>query len=71
MDRIVVSVSELLALAKELDADGMDYVELTILEPQEDDGDVIPASLWASAFKASSPDITTDYDDIEHVPDFD
>lgn len=71
MDRIVVSVAELLSLAKELDSDGMDYVELTILEPQKDGDEVIPASLWPSAFKSSSPEITTDYDDIEHVPDFD
>lgn len=71
MDRIVVPVADLLSLAKELEADGMDYVELTILEPQKDGDEIIPASLWPSASSTSHPDIWTDYDDIEHVSDFD
>ena len=71
MDRIIVPVSELLSLAQELDADKMDYVELSIMEPLEEDGDIIPANLWASGFKSSMPDFRTDYDVIEHVSDFD
>lgn len=71
MDDIVVSVSELLKLAKELEADGMEYVELSTLEPQEEDGEVIPACLWASGFKSSMPDVRTDYEGIDHVLDFD
>lgn len=71
MDRIVIPVSELLSLAKELETDGMDYVELSILEPQDDEGEVIPASLWVSAFKSSMPEMRVDYDDIEHISDFD
>lgn len=71
MDNIVVPVSELLKLAKALEADGMDYVELSTLDPQEDDGEEIPACLWASGFKSSMPDVRTDYEELEHVSDFD
>lgn len=71
MDHIVISVSSLLSLAKELETDKMDFVSLSILEPQEFDGDIIPASLLASGFKSSMPDFRTDYDAIDHIPDFD
>lgn len=71
MDNIVVSVSELLNLAEELKADGMEFVELSIHEPLDDDGDVIPACLWASGFKSSTPSVRTDYEELEHVEDFD
>lgn len=71
MDRIIVPVSELLSLAQELNADKMDYVELFIMEPLEEDGDIIPANLSASGFKSSMPNFRTDYDEIEHVSDFD
>lgn len=71
MDNIVVPVSELLKLAKALEADGMDYVELSTLDPQKDDGEEIPACLWASGFKSSMPNVRTDYEEIEHISDFD
>lgn len=71
MENIVVSVSDLLKLAKDLESDGMEYVQLSVLDPDEDDGEVIPASLLASGFKASMPDFRTDYEEIEHISDFD
>ena len=71
MENIVFSVSDLLSLAENLKADGMEFVELSTLEAQEDDGEEIPACLWASGFKSSSPEIRTDYEEIEAVVDFD
>jgi len=53
MENIVVPVSALLKLAKELEADGMEYVQLSILDPDDDEGEI------------------TNYEKIEHVPDFD
>lgn len=69
MCRIVVPVSSLHKLIKELRADKMDYVELSILEPDEEEGD--PACLFPSGFNSSDLDMQVDYDTIDHVPDFD
>lgn len=71
MDNIIISVADLLKLSKELKADGMDYVELSTLEPQEVDGDIIPACLWASGFKSSNLNMRTNYEEVEAVSDFD
>ncbi len=71
MENIVIPVSALLNLAKKLEADGMEYVQLSVLDPGEDDGEIIPAALLASGFKASMPDIRTNYEEIEHISDFD
>ena len=71
MDNIVVPVAALLNLAKELEADGMEYVQLSMLDPDEDDGEIIPASLLASGFKSSMPDLRENYEEIEHISDFD
>ena len=71
MENIVVPVSALLKLAKELEADGMEYVQLSILDPDDDEGEIIPAALSASGFKSSTPDFRTDYEEIEHISDFD
>lgn len=71
MENIVVPVSALLKLAKELEADGMEYVQLSILDPDDDEGEIIPAALLASGFKSSTPDFRTDHEEIEHISDFD
>ena len=70
MENIVVPVSALLKLAKELEEDGMEYFQLSVLDP-DDDGEIIPAALSASGFKSSMPDFRTDYEEIEHISDFD
>lgn len=71
MEDIVIPVSALLNLAKELEAGGMEYVQLSVLDSDEDEGEVIPAALTAYGFKSSMSDFRTDYGIIEHVPDFD
>ena len=48
----------------------MEYVQLSVLDP-DDDGEIIPAALSASGFKSSMPDFRTDYEEIEHISDFD
>lgn len=71
MKNIVIPVSALLKLANELESDGMEYVQLSVLDSDDDDGEIIPACLWASGFKSSAPDFHTDYEEIEHISDFD
>lgn len=68
MDHIVIPVSSLCNLAKELKEDHMDYVELTILDPDEEDD--APACLSPSAFKSSDSDMQIEYDSIDHVTDY-
>lgn len=49
MDSIVVNVSELLSRLQEIQRDGMDYVELFLIEA----GDDLPACVNLSACEAS------------------
>ncbi len=68
-DSIIVNVSELHSLLDELHKDGMEYVCLSISEEDEDEGEIIPASLEVSGYKPNvTPDAWVDYDDLEAVP---
>ena len=70
-DTITIPVSSLITLANELKKDEMDYVELTILDSEEDDdGDIIPVTLLPSGIQLSMPEAGFDYDFIEHVDIF-
>lgn len=71
MDKIVVSVSDLLSRAKELQEDGMDLVELSFLDPQDEDGEHMPGCLWISGFKRSFQCERVDYDEIDALEGFD
>lgn len=68
MDTIVLRVSDLVALADELKADKMDFVQLQ-LEPADttDPDDVLPACAYASATKLSVPRQVVDYDELEEA----
>lgn len=68
-ESIIVNVSELRSLLQDIRRDGMEYVRLSISEEDEDDGEIIPASLDVSAYrKNSTPDSWVDYDGPEAVP---
>lgn len=68
-DTIVVSVSELRSRLQDIRRDGMEYVMLSISEPDEFDGEVIPASIALSACKAHDTNVWADYDEVESLPD--
>ncbi len=50
--RYIVPASELYQKAKEILNDGMDYVEISFMEPDEEDD--LPAAIHFEAFKKSS-----------------
>lgn len=65
-DSIIVSVSELRSLVQDVRRSGKEYVQLSILEPldDEDGGEPFPAELSLSAFDPNSPDMCIDYESI-------
>lgn len=66
-DSIILKVSELRSLIQELRRDGIEYVELSILDSEEDNGEFIPASLEFSGCKFNEPDFWLDYDSLYAV----
>ncbi|MBU5627744.1 hypothetical protein KQI82_12570 [Oscillibacter sp. MSJ-2] len=64
MNEITISVKELYQKAKDMMDDGMEFVTLSLFEPDNSAG--IPA--WVG-FVAGSPDLSSgiDYEDIESV----
>lgn len=68
MDTITLPVKELYRQLKEMMDDGMDYVELSILEADNyDPNDPIPASLELTAFSLDTPEEGVCYDGIDSV----
>lgn len=63
MDEIVVKVSDLFEIAKQLHQDDMQYVRLMLLEAEDD----LPASISVKAIKSTSSDNAVDYEPIEAV----
>lgn len=63
MDEIVVKVSDLFEIAKQLHQDDMQYVHLMLLEAEDD----LPASIAVKAIKSASSDDAVDYEAIEAV----
>lgn len=63
-DSIIVSVSELRSLVKDVRRSGKDYVQISILEPLDDEDDPEPAELSLSAFDSSDPSMCIDYESI-------
>ena len=64
---IIVSVPELLSRLQTINNDGMELVELSILESEEFDGDILPASVYLFAKKKCDAQIWIDYEDIEEA----
>ena len=65
-DSIIVNVSELRSLVQDVRRSGKKYVQLSILEPldDEDGGEPVPAELSLSAFDPNDPDMCIDYESI-------
>lgn len=62
---INIRVDELLKMAKELSEEGYEYVEVSILEADEFEGEIMPATLHFSAFDGKGGGV--DFDSIEEV----
>jgi hypothetical protein len=67
MDTIVLRVSELKKLAAELVKDGMQYVQVALMEG--DVGEGLPPSAAFSAMRADRPFELVDYDELDGVPE--
>lgn len=66
----VISASELYQRAKEILNAGMDYVEISLCEPDDSyPDDPLPASVHFEAFKKSTPFEAVIFDDIDVVTD--
>lgn len=63
MDEIVVKVSDLFRIVKQLHQDDMQYVRLMLLEAEDD----LPASISVKAIESASSDDAVDYEAIEAV----
>lgn len=61
--KYVVSASELYRLAEEIVNDGMDYVEITLMEPDEE----LPAAVHFEAARKAGLEIWEDYEELEVV----
>ena len=62
----VVSASELYRKIQEIVDDGMDYVSVSLLEPDNSDPDCpIPASIHFEAFKSETDFEWVDYEEVE------
>lgn len=67
-DSVVVRVSDLRAKIQDLRRDGMDYVEVSISEPDDFEGEIIPACVYLSGCKVSDTHVWTDYEPVEALP---
>lgn len=68
MNSCTIPARDLLKIAQDIVSDGMDYVEVTILEEDLSDPDMpIPPSVHFSCFKKSDPYAMVDYEDIDSV----
>ena len=55
IDNITVDLNELYKILGEFKRHGMDCVNISFLEPEEFDGEIIPLTAALSAFKKDSP----------------
>lgn len=62
---ITVEVSELYQLAKEMLNDGMDYVKISYMEADKEEG--LPACLHFDASRKSNPAEGIDYKELEDI----
>lgn len=62
---ITINVNELFDQINKIKNDGMNYVNLTILDEEEIEGDLIPKTLALSAFINKADNIYIDYEMLE------
>lgn len=64
-DNITLNVKELFDQINKIKNDGMNYVDLTILDEEEFEGDLIPKTLSLTAYKHKDDCVYFDYEMIE------
>lgn len=69
MSNVIVNVSELRSLIQDIRRSGMDYVEVSISDEEEFDGDIIPASLNLIGYRKSNPDVSVAFEPLDAVED--
>lgn len=67
MDEIEISVKSLYEKAKLMLDDGMDTVVVSILEPDGEGEDALPACISFEASTAEDPEIGVDYEEIDAI----
>ena len=67
MDTIVVNLTELYQIIREMRKHDMSYIELSIAPPDEFAGEQYPASLDIAGIKSSEPSVRVEYDSIDAV----
>lgn len=65
-DKIKVNVNELYDQLNQIKNDGMDYIELIILDEEKIDDDIIPRTLTLIASKENDT-LEVEYDMIEEI----
>ena len=65
MDTITIRVSVLAQIVANMQEDGMEFVQLMLIEPSQGD----PGFVSFSAIKASEPDMIVDYETIDDLPE--
>ena len=68
-DSIIVKVSDIRACIQEARRDGMDYVKISISDPDEFDGEILPACIDIAGCKLRNTGMWVDYDPVEAIPD--
>ena len=67
MYEINISVKSLYEKAKQMFDDGMDTVVVSILDPDGEGEDALPACISFEASTAEDPEMGIDYDEIEAI----
>ena len=65
LDHITVPVADLLAQIRQMDDDGIEFVELSIAPPDTLDGETLPARLDLSGLMPDDPTGLVGYDSID------
>ncbi len=67
LNHIVVNLTDLYRVIRQMRKDDMYLVDLMILEPGEDDGEAYPASLNIGGISSSDMTCLVDYDSLDAV----
>ena len=68
MDDIWVNLNDLYQIIRRMRKDDIATVHLSINDPEEDEGEVIPASLSVSGIKSADPDTELEYAEPDDLP---
>ena len=67
LDHITIHLKDLVQVVREMEQDGISTVSISILPPDELDGDSLPASISFEGSTAAEPNVGIDYDSIDSI----